>query len=55
MGRIYLKGNDVVLEFDDGKLERLRLVNGMILVEHYDPATRYPDSPTSRGRLEPTR
>jgi hypothetical protein len=54
IGRLHMKGNDVVLEFDDGKLERLRLMDGMLLVDHYDPASRYPDAPTSRGRLEPT-
>jgi len=52
-GRLARRGDDLLLDFGDGKLERLRIVDGAVLVDHYDPASRYPDSPTLTGRAEP--
>jgi len=43
-------GNDVVLDFGDGKLERIRFADGVLLLEHFDPASRYPESPTLTAR-----
>jgi hypothetical protein len=55
MGRVFLKGSDVLIDFSDGKWERLRLVDGVLGVEHFNPVGRYPDSPTLTGRAERTR
>ena len=44
-GIISQRGDDLVLDFSDGKLERLKLSEGSLIVEHFDPASRYPDSP----------
>jgi hypothetical protein len=54
-GRIYLYGNDHLLEFGDGKVERLTL-QPTIKLEHFNPKSRYPlGSPTETGVGVPTR
>lgn len=42
-GRVFTKYGKVLLDFGDGKLERLELVDSKLQVEHFDPATAYPD------------
>src|SRR5207244_3245077 len=39
------RGADLLLDFGDGKLERLKLTGGRLRVEHFNPAGTYP-----RGR-----
>jgi serine/threonine-protein kinase len=36
------QGNDYLLDLDDGRLERLSLKGGRLIVEHYDPKESYP-------------
>ena len=38
-------GDDLVLRFDDGKVERWTPARGRLLVEHWDPASRFPAQP----------
>jgi hypothetical protein len=40
--KVFKQGNDYMLDFDDGTLERLSLKNGILVVEHYDPKALYP-------------
>ena len=40
--RIAKKGNDYVLDFNDGKLERIPVRGVKLIVEHFDPSSRYP-------------
>ena len=49
-GTLVLDGEHLKLDFRDGKLERLRFDNGHLLVEHFNPAAGYPDSPPLAGR-----
>jgi len=39
------RGKNVLLQFGDGRLERWRLVNGRLLVQHWNPASSYPARP----------
>jgi hypothetical protein len=39
--RLTKKGDDYMLDFNDGKLERFSLRGGKLLVEHFDPSSRY--------------
>lgn len=48
-GRLTLFGNDVLLNLGDGKLERLRVVDGTLRVEHFNPASSFPQRITSIG------
>ncbi|MHC4399635.1 MAG: hypothetical protein ACYTG0_08145 [Planctomycetota bacterium] len=43
------KGDDVLVDFRDGKLGRLRLIDGTLHVEHFSPATSYPHKVRHRG------
>ena len=38
-------GEYLLLEFDDGKLERLTPAGSRLLVEHFDPRNRFPNHP----------
>jgi len=54
-GDLVEKDGHFLLEFGDGKLERLRFQGNTLHLEHFDPANRYPGSPTLTGtgkRLE---
>lgn len=54
-GQIYLNGNDFLLEFNDGKIERLTL-QPTLKLEHFDPKTTYPlGAPAATGAGVPTR
>jgi len=46
-GRLSTKDGRIVLDFGDGKLERLDLVSGGLRIEHFNPASSYPDKPTT--------
>jgi serine/threonine protein kinase len=41
-GKIRKENNDFLVSIGDGELERLRLKDGKLLVDHYNPASRYP-------------
>lgn len=46
-GQLQIQGNDTLLDFGDGKLERLSF---KLVVEHYNPASRYPiQAPSTLG------
>lgn len=46
-GQLLVKGDDTLLDFGDRKLERLSL---QLIIEHYNPATRYPaQTPSTTG------
>lgn len=46
-GQLEMKGDDTLLDFGDGKLERLSY---RLVVEHYSPASRYPaQAPSTNG------
>ncbi|MCI0359640.1 MAG: hypothetical protein L0211_14280 [Planctomycetaceae bacterium] len=49
-GTLAKRDRDVVLDFGDGKLERLGLVNETLLIEHFNPATSYPAGEPLRAR-----
>lgn len=53
-GRISKNGGDVVLDFGDGKLERLS-VKSVLTVEHFNPKSGYPTSKpvVGTGKKEP--
>lgn len=56
LGQVLLLGDDVLLDFDDGKLERVALSGGELKVEHFNPQQRYPNdgpSQTAVGRRQP--
>jgi hypothetical protein len=40
--KVTKQGNDYLLDFEDGSLERLSLKNGILIVEHFDPKALYP-------------
>lgn len=44
------KDNEVVIRFTDGKLERITLAGERLLVEHFNPASGFPDSFVMLGR-----
>ena len=51
--QIAKKGNDYMLDFNDGKLERISLRGAKLLVEHFDPGRRYPNAgPNTTGTGE---
>ena len=39
------RGEEVLLQFDDGKLERWTLAGTRLFVEHWNPASKYPQQP----------
>src|SRR5260370_268677 len=41
-GKLKKQGGYLVLDLGDGRLERLWLRAGRLVVEHYDPSSRYP-------------
>lgn len=51
-GRMARNGEDFILDFGDGKLERFRWDGSSLHVDHFDPVSRFPDSPTLTGRGE---
>jgi hypothetical protein len=40
--QITKKGGDYMIDFNEGKLERLSMKDGKLIVEHYNPASLYP-------------
>lgn len=42
---ILQRGNEVLLKFNDGKIERWRIHGNHLLVEHWNPASGYPKLP----------
>ncbi len=54
LGHLVKRGDDILIDFDDGKIERLQVVEGGVLIEHFDPASRYPDGPSNKARAEPS-
>ncbi|MBC8872573.1 MAG: hypothetical protein H8E44_24325 [Planctomycetes bacterium] len=48
-GRLALYGNDVLLNLGDGKLERLRVDDGTLRVEHFNPGRSYPHRVANTG------
>jgi hypothetical protein len=49
-GTLTRDGERLKLDFRDGKLERIRLDKDELLVEHFNPASGYPNSPPLAGR-----
>ena len=49
---LFKQGMDIIFDIKDGKLERFRLDGEILLVEHFDPASSFPDSPKYTGRGE---
>lgn len=48
--KIFLKGGDVLVEFQEGAIERLKVSGGKLLVEHFNPKTLYPKGqPVAKG------
>jgi hypothetical protein len=43
--KAFQRGGDLLLEIESGKLERLSAWNGRLVLEHYYPATHYPNDP----------
>ena len=41
----FVGGDYLLLEFDDGKLERLTPAGSRLLVEHFNPRNRFPNHP----------
>jgi hypothetical protein len=48
-GQLTSDGADVVIDFKDGKIERLKIEDGKLLVEHFNPKSDYPDRVGARG------
>jgi hypothetical protein len=40
--KVIKQGNDYLLDFEDGTIERLLMKNGNLVVEHFDPKALYP-------------
>ena len=49
---LFKQGMDIIFDIKDGKLERFRLDGEILLVEHFDQASSFPDSPKYIGRGE---
>lgn len=48
--KLLLKGGDVLVEFQEGAIERLKVSGGKLLVEHFNPKTLYPKGqPAAKG------
>lgn len=41
-GKIKMIGEDMVFDFDDGKLERFKLLNGKLIIDHFMSITDFP-------------
>lgn len=41
-GQLATKKNEVLLDFADGRIERINLADGKLVVEHFAPASNYP-------------
>lgn len=39
--RIIVQGNDHLIDFEDGKLERISRKGSVIQIDHFDPAAKY--------------
>ena len=53
--KMTLKGGDVLIEFQEGVIERLKMSGGKLLMDHFNPKTLYPHSPpTTTGTGVPT-
>jgi serine/threonine-protein kinase len=50
-GQLRSKGDEILLDFprDTLRLERLRIVDGELLIDHFNPASGYPDRPLCTG------
>lgn len=48
--KLLLKGGDVLVEFQEGAIERLKLAGGKLQVEHFNPKAQYPrGQPAAKG------
>lgn len=45
--KLVVKGSDVLLDFNQGPIERLKLADKTLLIEHFSPKTLYPASPAN--------
>jgi hypothetical protein len=45
--RLKVQNGEILLDFQDGKLERLALRDDVLHVDHFNPASRFPHSPTT--------
>jgi hypothetical protein len=54
LGTLMQRGEDLVLDMRDGKMERWKLDSGLLRIDHFDPASRYPNtvSQTASGFRE---
>jgi hypothetical protein len=48
-GKAEVRGDAVVITFDDGRVERWSVSGTSVVVEHWFPASRYPSGPSVRG------
>lgn len=46
-GKLLVKGNDVLLDFNNSVIERLKIVEKNLVIEHFSPRTLYPASPAN--------
>lgn len=54
--QIFRKGNDLMLDWKDGKFERVSIKGGKLIIEHFNPGTRYPkEGPNTVGTGEKLR
>lgn len=49
-GSFEMRGDDIILDFGDGKLERWGPTNSGLVIEHYDDARMYPGRAAISGR-----
>jgi hypothetical protein len=48
--KMFMKGGDVLVEFQEGAVERLKISGGKLQVEHFNPKTQYPKGqPAAKG------
>ena len=45
--KLTVKGNDVLLEYAGGVMERLKVAAKNLMIEHFSPRTLYPNSPAN--------
>lgn len=47
VGKLVVKGNDVLLDFSGGVMERLKIADKNLMIEHFSPRSLYPASPAN--------
>jgi len=48
-GKLILNGKDVLIDFNDGKIERVTRTAAGLLIEHFNPKSAYPKKVDTRG------